>query len=118
MGDEISITTGNIDATGGEVNIGKVSKVITQLGATGQDELVAALRTLSKAVQTSQHLTQEQKQEQVDVIAQVAQEASKPKPNKTLLQGLGSALVTSLKAVPDVAKAVAAVAPLLANLTK
>lgn len=117
VGDNISVTTGDITTVGGEVNIGKVNKIITQLSTAGQSELATSLRALSDAVIASQYLIDEQKQEQIEVITQIAEEAAKPRPNKTLLKGLGDVLMASLKAVPDIAKAVAAVAPLLTNLS-
>ncbi len=51
-----------------------------------------------------------------EVINQIGEEAAKPKPNKTLLKMLSNGLIAVLQAIPDVAKAVAAAAPLLTQL--
>ncbi len=59
----------------------------------------------------SEVLLDGEKQEQVEVINHIGEEAAKPKPNKTLLKVLGDGLMTTLRSVPDVAKAVTTVAP-------
>lgn len=109
MGDIISGNT-NI---GGIQNLGKFNNVINSLNAAGQQELANTLTDLTKVVMASQHLPDDKKQEQLEVIEEIGEEAAKPKPNKSKLKMLGDGLLATLKAIPDVAQAVGALAPLL-----
>jgi len=118
VGDKISVKTGSITNIGGEMNVGKVNGVITYLKAVGQNELAISLKAVNDAVVASRYLNEVEKQEQMGIITQIAEEAAKPQPNKALLKGLGDVLMTSLRAVPDVARAITAVAPLLSNLSR
>jgi len=116
MGDKFDIKTGNISNVTGQLFIGKFNDVIANLNIAGHGELAEALKTLKEAVMGSQYLSDEKKQEQVEVINQIGEEAAKPQPNKTLLKMLGDELMSGLKAIPDIAKAIAAVAPFLTKL--
>jgi hypothetical protein len=78
--------------------------------------LAQALKTLTQAVMESKDLPTDKKEDQVKIINQIGKEALEPKPNKTLLKILSDGLMATLHSVPDIAKAVAAVAPLLAQL--
>lgn len=114
-GDNVQVNAHTISNVGGQQNIGKFSNVIANLNASNQAELATALQNLKDAVIASQHLSDEEKQEQVDVISEIGEEASKPKPNKTLLKALGNGLLVTLRTIPDVVKAVTALEPLLSN---
>ena len=116
MGDNVHNTAGDISNVSGQIFIGKFNDVRATLNAHGQTELAQTLKLLTEAVMASQHLSEEQKQEQTEVINQIGEEAAKPKPNKTLLKMLSNGLIAVLQAIPDVAKAVAAAAPLLTQL--
>lgn len=116
MEDNIHNQIGDISNISGQVFIGKFENVTANQGISDQSELTKALSALTVAIMASKDLPEEQKQDQVEVIKQIGEEASKPKPNKTLLKILGEGLIGALKAVPDIAGAVAAVAPLLAQL--
>ncbi len=109
MGD---IFSGNTNI-GGIQNLGKFNNVVNSLNSTGQKELADTLTDLTKAVMASQHLSDDKKQEQLEVIEEIGEEAVKPKPNKSKLKMLGDGLLATLKAIPDVAQAVGALAPLL-----
>jgi len=115
MGDQIRNQIGDISNISGQLFIGKFNNVIADLNSKGQTELAEALKTLEEAVMASGVLLDGEKQEQVEVINHIGEEAAKPKPNKTLLKVLGDGLMTTLKSVPDVAKAVIAVAPVFAQ---
>src|SRR6266704_2221812 len=115
MGDQIRNQIGDISNISGQLFIGKFNTVIADLMSSGQTELAEALKTLEEAVIVSEVLLDDEKQEQVGVINHIGEEAAKPKPNKTLLKVLGDGLMTTLKSVPDVANAVAAVAPVFAQ---
>lgn len=115
MGDRIDID--HVTNVGGIQNVGKFAEQITSsLNTEGQRELAEALKSLIEAIAGSRHMTEVQKQEQIEVVSQIAEETVKPKPNFTLLKILGDGLILALKAVPDVAKAVAILGPLLAKL--
>lgn len=114
VGDKF-VTGANINV-GGIQNIGKFHDVVANLNTAGQAELADALAKLEEAVMGSQHLSDDKKRESAEVISSIGEEAAKPKPNKTLLKMLGDGLLATLKAIPDVAKAAAALAPLLAKL--
>ena len=116
MDDKTEVKTGDITNTGGQLFLGRNSDVIAKLDAAGENELAKALSGLTEAVMANEHLTDDDKQEQVEVINQIGEEASKSKPNKTMLKMLGNGLITTLKAIPDLAKAVGTVAPLLDKL--
>jgi len=111
MGDKIDIKMGDISNVSGQIFIGKFNEVIANLNSTGQTEFAEALKTLKEAVMASAHISEEKKKEHVDVINQIGEEAAKEKPNKTLLKVMGDGLLSILRAIPDVAKSVAAVAP-------
>jgi hypothetical protein len=116
MGDQIRNQIGDISNISGQLFIGKFNNVIAELNSNGQTELAEALKTLEEAVMASGVLLDCEKQEQVEVINHIGEEAAKPKPNKTLLKVLGEGLMTTLRSVPDVAKAVTTVAPVFAQL--
>lgn len=115
MGDQIRNQIGDISNVSGQLFIGQFNNVIASLKRNGQGELAEALKTLEEAVMASSVLPDDEKQEQVEVINRIGEEAAKPKPNKTLLKALGDGLMTALRTVPDVAKAVTSVAPVLAQ---
>jgi serine/threonine protein kinase len=111
MGDKIDVKTGDISGASGQLFIGKFNSVIANLNSLGQSELANALTTLKQAVMASEHIPEENKQEHVEVINKIGEEATKETPNKTLMKVMGDGLLSILKSVPDVAKAVTAVAP-------
>ena len=116
MGDKTEVKTGDITNSGGQLFVGKTSDVTAILNAAGQNELAKALSDLKEALMANEQLSDDDKQEQAEIINQIGKEASKPKPNKTMLKMLGNGLITTLKTIPDLAKAVGAVAPLLDKL--
>ncbi len=111
MGDKIDIKMGDISNVSGQIFIGKFNEVIANLNNAGQIDFAEALKTLKEAVMASPSIPDEQKKEHVEVINQIGEEAAKEKPNKTLLKIMADGLLSVLKAIPDLAKAVAAVAP-------
>lgn len=112
MGDRINITTGNVS---GQVFMGKFHDVAAALEKQGDQELADALKLLKEAVVASAVLTDEQKGENITVITQLGEEASKDEPNRTLLRVLADGLLAGLRVVPDVAAAVTATAAVLAR---
>ena len=116
MGDQIHNQIGDISNISGQLFIGKFNNIIANLNGNGQTELAEALTTIEDAVMASEVLLFAEKQEYVEVINHIGEEAAKSKPNKTLLKALGDGLMSTLRSVPDVARAVTAVAPVLAQL--
>lgn len=116
MSDVIDFSSANITNEGGQQFLGKFNNVIANLNMSGNQEFGDALVQLQEAVQDSEHLSDKEKQEQLDVIHQIGEEVTKTKPNKTFLKILGDGLIATLKTIPDVAKAAAALAPFLATL--
>ena len=100
MGDQIRNQIGDISNISGQLFIGKFNTVIADLNRNGQTGLAEALKTLEEAVMASGVLLDDEKQEQIEVINHIGEEAAKPKPNKTLLNVLGDGLITTLDPSP------------------
>ena len=113
MGDQIHNQIGDISNVSGQLFIGKFNNVLASLNSNGQTGLAEALKTLEEAVMASGVLLDDEEQEHVEVINHIGEEAVKPKPNKTLLKALADGLMDTLRSVPDVAKAVSSVVPVL-----
>ena len=113
MGDKVDVNTGNISNNDGQLFIGKFNEIHATLSASGQTELAESLKMLKEAIMLSKHIEDDKKQEHIEVINQIGEEAAKEKPNKTLLKIMGDGLLSALKAVPDIAKAIAAITPFL-----
>lgn len=113
--EETRISEVSISGVSGQVFLGRFNDVIANLNAIGRNELAEALKVAQESVMASQNLSDEQKQEQIEVINQIGEEAAKAKPNRTLLKSLGDGLMNTVKAIPDVAKAVAAITEILSK---
>jgi hypothetical protein len=114
--EETNISGVSISGVSGQVFLGRFNNVIANLNAIGRNDLAVALEAAKNAVMASQDLSDDQKREQVEVINQIGEEAAKAKPNRTLLKSLSEGLMNAVKAIPDVAKAVGALAELIAKL--
>src|SRR5260221_7109753 len=79
MGDSYSRNT----TVGGIQNLGKFNDVINSLNAVGRKEFANILIDLKKVVMASQYLSDEEKQELLEVIEEIGEEAVKHKTNKT-----------------------------------
>ena len=93
--------------------IGNYNNVHDILIAAGQTDVAQALDTLKKAVLESHILPDDQKEEHIEALTQIGEEAAKPKPNRIILKVLVDTVLAALKAVPDVAGAVTAVMSVL-----
>jgi hypothetical protein len=116
MGDQVNNSFGDISNINGQLLIGKFNDVVTNLCESGQKDFAEDLRSLKDAIMSSQSLSDDQKQNHVEVINQLGEEAAKPNPNRVLLKMLKDGLMETLKAVPDIAKAVVAIAPAFQHL--
>jgi len=114
--EETRISEVTISNVSGQVFLGRFNDVIANLDAVGRGELAKALKAAQKAVMASQELSDEQKQEGMEIINQIGEEAAKSKPNKMLLKSLGEGLMSTFKSIPDIAKAVGAITELLTKL--
>lgn len=110
------IITGDNTNSGGIQNIGKFQHVISNLNSSGKGELAQAISSLKSAIQESKHLSNEQKQENIEALTTIADEVAKPKPNSLVVKSLSEGLITTLKVIPDVVKAVEVLSPLLIPL--
>jgi len=116
MGDKVDVNTGNITNTDGQLFIGKFNEVQANLSSSGHTELAEALKILKEAIMASNHIANEKKQEHIEVVNQIGEEAMKEKPNRTLLKIMGDGLLSALKTVPDIAKAIAAITPFIKTM--
>ena len=104
----------NISTAGnGQVFIGKFNKAVATMKETGQSELAKALQELQGAILASSYLNDEKKKEHIEVLNQISEEVAKEKPNNTLIKVLGDGLLSILKSIPDIVKAVEVLSPLL-----
>ena len=113
---ENRINVGDISNVSGQLIFGNFHDVVANLNASGQNELALTLTHLRESVNASKDLPDDKKQEQIEIIDQIGSEATKTRPNKTLLKALGDGLIAALKVIPDVAQAIAAAAPVLTQL--
>ncbi|RJP48005.1 MAG: hypothetical protein C4583_15195 [Anaerolineaceae bacterium] len=112
QGDYLSFQ--NVSTEGhGQVFIGKFNKAVATLNNAGQTELATALQKLQEAILASDYLSDDKKKEHIEVLNQVGEEVAKEKPNGTLIKVMSDGLLSILKSIPDIAKAVSAVIPLL-----
>ena len=109
MGDKYKIGKNK----GGVQNIGRFKNVTSNVIQLNNAEFNDKLTTLIDAITKSQHLSETEKVEQVEVVNMLQKEIAKPEPNKTMIQMLGDGLVKALEIVPDVVTAIAAIAPYL-----
>ena len=105
------ITAG--DNIGGIQNVGKFQNVVSTLNQSGNKELADAILQLTQAIVNSDHLSETDKDSHSEALKKIGEEVTKEKPDKTILKYMWEGLSTALKAVPDIAKAVATVAPLI-----
>ncbi len=112
----MNINVGNISNVSGQLFIGQFNNVVANLNEHHQTQLIEILKVVKEAVMASQFLSMGKKQEQVEIINQIGQEAAKPNQNKTLLKMLIDGLMTSSKVIPDVANVMVKVALPLARL--
>jgi len=104
MGDNFDFRNSNITNNGGQMLLGKIQNVTASLNASGKQEIGNALTNVKNEIEKSDKLSETQRQEVLELVSQIGEEAAKAKPNKTILQALGDGLLIALKAVPDLIK--------------
>ena len=75
---------------------GKFNDVINSLNAIDRKEFANILIDLKKIVMASQHLSDEEKQELLEVIEEIGEEEVKHKPNQTKQKMLYDGLLATL----------------------
>ena len=116
MGDKIEFNNTGTVNNNGQLFIGKFNDVYANLNTAGHSELAETLKALKEAIMASKEITESQKQENIEVVNKIGDEAVKEKPNKTIIKALGESLLSTLKSIPDIAKAVAAIAPFITGI--
>jgi serine/threonine protein kinase len=116
MGDKIEFNNTGTVNNHGQLFMGKFNDVYANLNIAGQLELAEALKTLKDAIMASKEITEAQKQEGIEVVNKIGDEVIKQNPNKTFIKGLSEGLLSTLKHIPDIAKAIAAIAPFIAEI--
>ena len=124
MGDKVEGNKPTYNSTIGDITnstvsgivLGENNTVVSNLNASGNNELAQTLKALTDAILASKDLPNSQKEDQVKIVNQIGEEAAKPRQNKPLLKILTGGLLTTLKAVPDIASAVAKALPVLSQL--
>jgi len=103
-----SYTSGDINVSNvsGQVFLGNFNDIIANLNLDNQKELAEALGNGHKAITETSSLKIEEKEELNEMLKQIGTEAIKAKPNKTILKSISEGLKESIKAIPDVAKAI------------
>ena len=99
-GYKVDVRTGNISMCTGHLFIGRFNDVIATLDGSGQADTAEALKLLKAAIMASQEIPEEQKQEQVEAVSQLGEEAVKPKPNRTIVKALADGLLIHAQSRP------------------
>lgn len=113
-----SYTSGDINVSNvsGQVFLGNFNDIIANLNSNNQKELAEALGNGRKAITETSSLQTEQKEELNEMLERIGTEAIKPKPNKTILKSISEGLRDSIKAIPDVAKAIEPIMMILGKI--
>jgi CHAT domain-containing protein len=120
QGSSVSIHVGSISHVSGQLFIGQFNNVVATLNSTSQTELAGTLKLLKETIMASQAVSSHKKQELVEIINQIGEEATKAVPNTTLLRIVSDGLLAMLRTIADASLSSAAetVAPMLARLYK
>ena len=109
--------SGNVNVSiGGNVHIGRDFVGRDKNETTSSSEYLKIITNLRDVINTSAHLSKKEKAKHIKATDAINKELSKSSPNKEILKNLISGLQIGLQAVPDVAKAIAALTPLLVSL--
>lgn len=101
------------DNIGGIQNVGEFENVIQTLNKSDNKEFANALVQLTESIVNSKHLDEEQKKSHNEALTEIGKEVAKDQPNKTTIKYMWEGLQSTLKAVPDVVKAIAAISPFI-----
>lgn len=108
MSKKITIS-GSITANGSNVILNSDINNSTVTTASNNSDLAQLLKEIIDSIKENSKITSEEKEAYLDTIKKIKKETSKKKPNKSILERL----LSSLKSIPDIAKAVAALGALL-----
>ena len=113
MGNKLEVSIGDLVGQGNNLYIGDFNNVVTTLERAGKTQISDALKMLKEAILASNSIPKKEKQELIQVVNQIGHESANKKSNPALRRILVDGLLATLKAIPDVAVAVAAVATIL-----
>lgn len=81
--------------------IGQFNNVIASLNMTSQSELANTLKLFKEGIMASIEISPHQKQELIEVVNQVGEEATRVVPNTTFLRIVSDGLLKMLQNIPD-----------------
>jgi len=101
--------SGNITANSSNVILNSDINNSTITTTSNDSDIAQLLKEINDSIKENSKITLEKKEACLSTIEKIKKEASKKKPNKAFLEKL----LSSLKAIPDIAKAVATLGALL-----
>ena len=87
--------------TGDQHVIGQFNNVIASLNMTSQSELANTLKLFKEGIMASTEISPRKKQELIEVVNQVGEEASRVVPNTTFLHIVSDGLLRTLQTISD-----------------
>jgi ribosomal protein L29 len=96
-----------------QINIGE--KVTATQQNAPPKEFLEVLETLKDAIFASRFISEAEKQEHVNAVSEMRKDIAKGKSTKRLKK-LGKGLLSALRLVPDIVKAVVAIEPFISHL--
>ena len=90
----------------GQIFLGEFNKVIAQLNSKGLNKIAEVLINGQRELISQRSLDKVEKQELIEVLERIGEEAMKAKPNKTILKSLNEGLKIVSNVIPDVIKTV------------
>lgn len=81
--------------------IGQFNNVVASLNTTSQPELANTLKLFKEAIMASTQVSSYKKQELIEIVNQVGEEATRIVPNSTFLRIVSEGLLKTLQDIPD-----------------
>jgi hypothetical protein len=95
----------NISGVSGQVFLGHFDQVVANLTTAGQTDLASVLDQVKEAILASHGLSDQDKNEHIELVAELGEEVAKPNPNWTKIKAVAGGLASLLKAVPELVEA-------------
>ncbi len=99
------------------VSTSRFADVFAMLNASGLSDLADALKNARGVVLSSRELSDQEKQESVEVLAQIGEEVVKSHPNMTLLRSVSQGLKATLETVPGAASMISRLGEIIERRT-
>src|ERR1044072_7320341 len=113
-------TRGSTIATNGAIAAAHEAIIAhaSTLSNNGQEEVAKALKELENLIATASdsELALERRVESLELLQQVADEATKPAPNKTALKILGQGFLDTIKSAPTILSHAQKLLPMVSSL--